>query len=169
MKIHILIVLLSFQFFTCSNRTKLANSADRVSSSMIPPVIKAGAEPVLKSMLIYGLDNKPTPECHASTLAETPDGLVCAFFAGKHEGNKDVGIRVSRFKNGSWSWPEEVVNGVQDDQIRYPCWNPVLFQVPQGTLMLFYKVGPSPRAWWGMLVTSENDGKTWSKPRSYGG
>ena len=27
--------------------------------------------------------------------------------------------------------------------------------------MLFYKVGPSPSTWWGMLTTSTDDGKTW--------
>ena len=31
--------------------------------------------------------------------------------------------------------------------------------------MLFYKVGPSPSSWWGMLTTSDDDGQTWSKPR----
>ena len=34
--------------------------------------------------------------------------------------------------------------------------------------MLFYKVGPNPRQWWGMLITSENEGKTWSKPTKLG-
>ena len=31
-----------------------------------------------------------------------------------------------------------------------------------GTLLLFYKVGPSPRAWWGMLKSSADGGRTWS-------
>ena len=31
--------------------------------------------------------------------------------------------------------------------------------------MLFYKVGPSPGMWWGMMTTSEDCGKTWSQPR----
>ena len=31
-------------------------------------------------------------------------------------------------------------------------------------LMLFYKVGPSPETWWGMLMTSADGGKTWSQP-----
>src|SRR5215218_8433251 len=30
--------------------------------------------------------------------------------------------------------------------------------------MLFYKVGPSPSKWWGMLMTSTDNGATWSKP-----
>jgi predicted neuraminidase len=30
--------------------------------------------------------------------------------------------------------------------------------------MLFYKVGPKPAAWWGMMITSTDDGKSWSKP-----
>jgi predicted neuraminidase len=30
--------------------------------------------------------------------------------------------------------------------------------------MLFYKVGPNPREWWGMLTTSRNGGVSWDKP-----
>jgi predicted neuraminidase len=30
---------------------------------------------------------------------------------------------------------------------------------------LFYKVGPDPEKWWGMLISSEDSGKTWSAPR----
>jgi predicted neuraminidase len=70
--------------------------------------------------------------------------------------------------DGKWTWPEEVANGVQNDTLRYPSWNPVLFLPEEGPLMLFYKVGPSPREWWGMLMTSNDDGKTWSAPRKLG-
>jgi predicted neuraminidase len=61
--------------------------------------------------------------------------------------------------------PVEVANGVESPTKRYPCWNPVLFQMPQGPLLLFYKVGPNPREWWGMLITSDDAGATWSEPR----
>src|SRR5216684_2868980 len=46
----------------------------------------------------------------------------------------------------------EFANGVQSHTNRYPCWNPVLFQPKNGPLFLFYKVGPSPSKWWGMLM-----------------
>ena len=58
-----------------------------------------------------------------------------------------------------------MADGVQDAAKRYPTWNPVLFQPKQGPLLLFYKVGPSPREWWGMVMTSADDGRTWSAPR----
>lgn len=134
----------------------------------LPELSKPGDGAYLEGELLYPLDNKPTPECHASTIVETPSGMVAAFFAGTHERHPDVGIRVSRLIDGKWSWPEEVVNGVQNDTLRYPCWNPVLFQPENGPLMLFYKVGPSPREWWGMLMTSTDDGKTWSEPHKMG-
>ena len=31
--------------------------------------------------------------------------------------------------------------------------------------MLFYKVGPGPSQWWGMLKTSADHGRTWSQTR----
>ena len=115
----------------------------------------------------YIFETAPFPSCHASTVAETPAGeLVAAWFGGKHEKNPDVGIWVARRESGGWTSPVEVANGVQHDAKRYPCWNPVLFQAPEhGPLMLFYKVGPSPHSWWGMLITSADGGRTWSAPR----
>ena len=121
---------------------------------------------VVKSEFIY--EKAPVPSCHASTIVQTKNGLVAAFFAGTDEGEPDVGIWTSRQEpaGDKWSAPVEVVNGVSGDGKRYPCWNPVLFQAPgtDGPLLLFYKVGPTPRQWWGMLVTSADGGKTWSKP-----
>lgn len=106
----------------------------------------------------------PYPSCHASTIAETPKGLVAAWFGGTYERHPDVGIWVSRFIDGKWSESVEVANGIQNDTLRYPTWNPVLFQVPNGDLLLFYKIGPSPSTWWGMLLRSSDGGISWSKP-----
>jgi len=106
----------------------------------------------------------PFPSCHASTLAETSRGLVAAWFGGTDEEEPDVGIWFSRHLDGRWTEPVEVANGVQSPDERYPSWNPVLFQAPEGPLLLFYKVGPNPREWWGMLITSSDDGESWSEP-----
>lgn len=118
---------------------------------------------VLKMEFIY--EEAPFPQCHASTIEETHDGLVAAWFGGTHEKNPDVGIWCSRLAHGKWTAPVEVANGVQSPAKRYPCWNPVLFQPKTGPLMLFYKVGPTPAAWWGMLITSGDCGRTWSQSR----
>ena len=140
----------------------------RGAEAKIPEVAKPGEGAYLEGELIYPLDDKPTPQCHASTIVQTHSGLAAAWFGGKREGNADVGIWVSRRVDGQWSKPVEAANGVQPDGTRYPCWNPVLFQPKDGPLMLFYKVGPSPSRWWGMLITSADDGKTWSPQRRLG-
>jgi predicted neuraminidase len=106
----------------------------------------------------------PFKECHASTIAETPEGLVVSWFGGTKEKNKDVEIWVSRKVGDTWTEPVSVANGIQNEKLRHPCWNPVLFQVPDGPLQLYYKVGPSPRDWWGLLIESEDDGLTWGDP-----
>lgn len=107
----------------------------------------------------------PFESCHASTIALTPDGAVAAWFGGTHEKHKDVGIWVARREGNTWTTPEEVVNGVQHADKRYPCWNPVLFYDEEWGLMLFYKVGPNPREWWGEMMVSKDNGKSWSFPR----
>lgn len=103
------------------------------------------------------------PSCHASTIAETPEGLVCAFFGGTAEKNPDVEIWLTRNQGNGWSPPVSVADGIKDASKRWPCWNPVLFQTKPGTLLLFYKVGPNPSEWWGMLKISHDHGKTWGK------
>ncbi len=146
-----------------------------------PGVVQPGivAQPgIVSAEFIY--ERAPFPQCHASTIELSSDGLLAAWFGGTREKHPDVGIWLSRqdekARHGgkTWSPPVEVANGVQDATTRHPCWNPVLFQMPSadkkladkknGPLLLFYKVGPSPSTWWGMLIRSLDGGKTWSKP-----
>jgi len=112
----------------------------------------------------FVFEEAPFKECHASTIAATPDGLVVAWFGGTKEKNKDVEIWLSRKVEGVWTKPVSVADGIQNEKLRYPCWNPVLFQVPDGLLQLYYKVGPSPSEWWGLLIESRDHGKTWTEP-----
>ena len=108
----------------------------------------------------------PYATSHASTIAETNAGtLVAAWFGGSAEGQPDVGIWLARKAGGRWKSAVEVANGIQPGGKRYATWNPVLFQQPKGPLFLFYKVGPSASQWWGMVIASTDDGRTWSKPR----
>lgn len=133
----------------------------------VPAGDKAGpataANAVLTSEFIY--ETAPYPSCHASTIAETKGGVVAAWFGGTRERAPDVGIWVARKVDGKWTTPVEVADGVQESGPRLPCWNPVLFQPKNGPVMLFYKIGPDPRSWWGMLRTSDDAGKTWSAAR----
>ena len=122
----------------------------------------AASAPVARSEFIF--EHAPFPSAHASTIVESRDGLVAAWFGGTAERNPDVGIWVSRREASGWSAPNEVANGVQADGTRHPCWNPVLFQPSNGPLVLFYKVGPSPSRWWGLARTSADAGRTWSAP-----
>jgi predicted neuraminidase len=117
---------------------------------------------LIRSEFIF--DRAPFPSCHASTIVETKAGLAAAWFGGTAEKNPDVCIYLSRNENGSWTAPVEVANGVGSATNRWPTWNPVLFQPTNGPLMLFYKVGPAPGSWWGLMKTSSDDGKTWSQP-----
>jgi predicted neuraminidase len=141
-----------------------------VAVVLLALVVVAGAVPqsarpaIVQSEFIY--DVGPYPQVHASTLVETTSGqLLAAWFGGTEEGHDDVAIWLSRHQNGRWTPGVKVADGVEDATKRYPTWNPVLFQPRAGPLMLFYKVGPSPREWWGMVITSTDDGRTWSAPR----
>jgi len=163
MRLYSIATILAFIIAGC-NTTKTKDHFGFV----IPEIMQTGKDGVISQELIYQLENKPTPQCHASTIEETSKGVIAAWFGGTHESHPDVGIWVSSNNGEGWSVPVEVANGIQSDTLRYACWNPVLFQPESGDLMLFYKVGPNPRDWWGMVMTSPDDGKTWSEPWKLG-
>jgi predicted neuraminidase len=141
-----------------------------ITAALLLPVLPArgaevsGPDAVVQAEFLF--TRAPFRKCHASTVAQTRAGtLVAAWFGGTREGHPDVGIWVARRAGGRWGQPVEVAEGATPPGPRRPCWNPVLFQPREGPLLLFYKVGPSPASWWGMLTTSADDGRTWSVPR----
>jgi len=129
----------------------------------LPQSAAQEAQAVSQSEFIF--ETAPFASAHASTIAETREGLVTAWFAGTREGAADIDIWLSRHVQGAWTRPIDVATGQQPSGERYPCWNPVLFEAPDKTLMLFYKVGPRPSSWWGMVQTSRDNGRTWTSAR----
>ena len=125
---------------------------------------------------IFEVSDPPTPACHASTIVDAGDRLLCAWFGGTREGHPDVGIWLSAYVRGNyiacrplshsvsalptWSTPRLVTG---DDE-QEPCWNPVLVHDSNLT-SLFYKSGPSPREWHGRLIESADGGETWTDPK----
>jgi alpha-L-rhamnosidase len=153
MKNIIFLLALSIITFSCGEKKKMTMNDEQDEDSAI-----------VSKEFIYEIDKALTPQCHASTIEVSNGVAVASWFGGTEEKNDDVGIWVSRKTEGKWSIPKEVVNGVQEDGTRYPCWNPVLYKPKDQPLFLFYKVGPNPQEWWGLYVTSEDDGRTWSSP-----
>jgi predicted neuraminidase len=117
---------------------------------------------IVKSEFIY--DHAPFPACHASTIVESQGELVAAWFGGSAESHPDVCIYVSRYERDHWTPPAQAADGVVSASKRYACYNPVLFQPKKGPLLLFYKVGPGPQRWFGMMTESSDGGRTWGKP-----
>ncbi|MEM7010715.1 MAG: sialidase family protein [Verrucomicrobiota bacterium] len=138
-----------------------------------PPFATPGEGACLGAEFIYALDDRPTPQCHASTIVELPDGsLAAAWFGGTSEPDVDTAIWFAKCEDGTWSKPQMVVDGSEGEEHDHRTGNPVLFQPSDGPLLLFYKVvPPEPNrasAWWGMMTTSEDAGKTWKEPWKLG-
>ncbi|WP_297101226.1 exo-alpha-sialidase [uncultured Draconibacterium sp.] len=113
----------------------------------------------------YISDTLQYAQCHASTIIETKDGLLLSFFGGPYERHPEVSIYTAAFENGQWQKPQKVADG-KVDTTSFPTWNPVLFRGAENHIDLFYKVGPSPNDWWGMVMHSNDEGKTWSAPEN---
>lgn len=162
------LALIAFIAISCKDRSEKKETPEtekKTVDDFVPPTVIPLEHPaIIAQEFVYPLEGRPTPQCHASTI-EVSDGIpVASWFGGTHERNEDVGIWVSRKLNGKWTTPVEVANGVQPDGTRHPTWNPVLFKPKDGPLYLFYKVGPNPKTWWGLYMTSDDDGATWSEP-----
>lgn len=153
------IIKSTFLFLTLCLLDFMANAADSAGGPDAQPGL-------VRSEFLF--DHAPFQYAHTSTLVETREGtLLAAWSAGSQARALDVGIWLSSFDGAKWSAPRQILQGFGENGLRrYPCWNPVLFQPKFGPLLLFYKVGPSPEGWWGMLTTSENQGQTWSDSKA---
>ena len=119
---------------------------------------------VLKNEFIFS--EAPFLQCHASTIVALDNGeFMVSWFGGTHERHEDVSIYESHTVLGNWSTPKKIADGIVNDSVRHPSWNPVLFQNKKGTLFLFYKIGPSPSTWWGVYKTSSDNGISWSSEK----
>ena len=113
-------------------------------------------------------------QTHASSLVELKDGRILAFwFSGSREGASDVTVNSAVFDPVKDEWgAEQVVASRASTQRalhRYisKLGNPVAARAADGTLRLFY-VTVSLGGWAGSsitMMTSNDDGETWSAPR----
>lgn len=107
---------------------------------------------------VFG-DQRPFPQCHASTLVRLDDGqFLVAWFGGTEEKNPDVGIWLSKGQPGHWSEPKEVAKIREDAH-----WNPVLQKTADGKVILYFKVGKEIAQWETWVKTSSDNGETWSE------
>lgn len=106
---------------------------------------------------IFNEDNKPTPSCHASTIANFNNKYYSAWFGGTGESNPDVTIWLSTSNDCmNWSTPTDM-----SEIKNIAHWNPVLFE-KDNKLYLFYKIGLHPDNWTTYLRET-NDGINWTK------
>lgn len=142
--------------------TKEIGSGHRRFSADMPTADPA----IIADEFLY--TSAPFPQCHAATIVETRGGdLVAAYFGGTHERHPDVCVWVSRKPRGAdrWEAPVLAADGVfqaADTVTRKACWNPVLFEMPDGELWLFFKIGNRVADWTGWVARSNDGGLTWS-------
>ncbi len=107
-------------------------------------------------------ENSPSfQSCHASTLALTSDDqLHAAWFGGSGEGQPDVAIWGASYRSGLWSEPRRLAS-----EEGLPHWNPVLFTTPEDRLYLFYKVGHTIPHWQTRIMSSVDQGASWTSAR----
>lgn len=125
--------------------------------SVVQADVSASKKAIVLEEFIF--TKSPTRDCHASSLLELANGdLLCTWFGGTREGAPDVKIWLSRkLRGGQWQLPVSVADG--DGKT---CFNPVLVQLKGGDIQIYYC---SPDINTGQVITSSDNGYTWSNPR----
>ena len=114
-----------------------------------------------KKEFVMTLEERITDSAHASTILKLKDGSVlAAWFGGSWEKGPDVNIYMAR-RSPDGVWGKPVLIGGERS---VASWNPVLNRMPDGSIMLFYKVGATIPAWKTYFRRSEDEGLSWTEP-----
>lgn len=104
-------------------------------------------------------------DCHSSDIVETTAGSFCAVWkGGPGEGKsnidikKNVGIWLSLYAGGGWSEPRQIV--AAENSV---CWNPVLCKLSEKEILLFGRIGKTPRDAASFLKRSFDGGHSWTE------
>lgn len=101
-----------------------------------------------------------TSTTHASTIVKMINGdLMAAWFGGSGEGDDDVRIWFSVYKDGAWTEAAQIPS---NDTVAH--WNPVL-QDYGAFVRVYYKVGEDTENWVTKYCDTYNFGATWTEAR----
>lgn len=123
---------------------------------------EGAAQALLESEFVFA-DSTQFRNVHASTLAETADGIVVAWRGAEQD--DPVGIWVARKVGDAWVDPVEVARCTTSDDPGRPCLQPVLSAWPDNSIRLFYKVGRGILRWHGAFRSTTDGGMSWSEER----
>lgn len=108
---------------------------------------------------IFG-DEREFDSPHAPTVLPLKnDDVVAAWFGGRFEKDPDTAIWTAKRINGVWQKPKKTV-----DVMNIAAWNPVLFRLNDGRIVLYFKIGAEIQKWHTEFVCSVDEGDTWSSP-----
>lgn len=147
------------------------NAAFNLSAFVAEPIHSGPA----RSISLYQevlVTNAETPSVHAATAyASGENDLVAFWYGGTREGASDVSLYSSRYDGKNWSNPWLAIDRreIQTASLRHvrKIGNPVVHKFATGEVWLFF-VTVSVGGWAGSainLVTSIDDGQSWSKPK----
>ena len=105
-------------------------------------------DPNAHIMGLSGLNDDTTPATKGPIRTATDNSSLFTLHSSL---NYDYVTKTTRLEN------------VSDRLKRKACWNPVLYEMPDGELWLFFKIGSSVGDWTGWLTKSKDGGLTWSE------
>ena len=133
------------------------NTVYRLADGIVHPSSSLGAVEAYLPMV--------APFNHAANLLALPNGdLLCVWYTGTGERDRNVSIALSRLDHKSTRWSQPIIVAHRDNWANQ---NPVLFRTPDGKILLFYdsqQHGSSEATAVVNELISEDQGHTWSQP-----